>query len=231
MKRPVPTRKPTGRRDDGAATRLQILEAAGAVFAEKGAGHATGKEIAERAGSNSAAVNYYFGGVDGLYAEVLVEAHHRLMDLEFLQGVAGSAASAAEKLDTFLEGMVRAVLGPVSSGWALRVLGREMLHPSAAFQTLLAKEVLPKKQIVTGFLAEILGRAPDDPVVARCALSIIGPIALLIVGSPAMLQQVAPPAAVAGQVDAMVAHVRRFVQGGLAAVAAATDHGAPDEAG
>ena len=52
-----------GRRDDGATTRAQLLEAAGEIFAEKGLDRATGKEIADRAGTNSAAVNYYFGGL------------------------------------------------------------------------------------------------------------------------------------------------------------------------
>lgn len=223
MKRVTQRRKSSGRREDGSATRLQILEAAGEVFAEKGIGHATGKEIAERAGTNSAAVNYYFGGIDGLYSEVLVEAHHRLMDFEFLKKVAEAPGSPSEKLNIFLEGMVRAVLGPTSSNWALRVLGREMLHPSDALQTLLEREVLPKKQIVIGFVSEILGLPTDHPIVARCGLSIIGPIALLIVGSPSMLQHAAPQAAVANQVDDAVAHFQHFVMGGLSTIAAEVD--------
>lgn len=223
MKRATTRRKSSGRREDGVMTRLQILEAAGEVFAEKGVGHATGKEIAERAGTNSAAVNYYFGGVDGLYSEVLVEAHHRLMDLEFLRKVAEAPGASSEKLNTFLEGMIRAILGPTSSSWALRVLGREMLHPSEALQTLLEREVLPKKQIAFGFISEILGLPPDHPVVARCGLSVIGPIVLLIVGSPRMLEHAAPDSAVGDQVDAVVNHFQRFIRGGLSAIAADLD--------
>lgn len=224
MKRVILSRKPSGRRGDGAATRLQILEAAGEVFAEKGVGHATGKEIAERAGTNSAAVNYYFGGIDGLYSEVLVEAHHRLMDLEFLKKVADASGSASEKLNIFLEGMLRAILGPTTSSWALRVLGREILHPSDALQTLLEREVLPKKQIAIGFVSEILGLPPDHPVIARCGLSIIGPIALLLVGSSGVLQHAAPQSAVSDQVDAVVHHFQRFIMGGLSAIAAELEH-------
>jgi len=220
MKLASQRRKPAGRREDGATTRLQILEAAGKVFAEKGVGHATGKEIAERAGTNSAAVNYYFGGIEGLYSEVLIEAHHRLMDFEFLKNLAATPATPSAKLNAFIEGMIRAILGPASSSWVLRVLGREMLHPSAALQTLLDREVLPKKQITLGFVAEILGLPIDHPIVARCGLSIIGPIALLLVGSPEMLKHAAPSEAVAGQVDAVVQHFQRFITGGLSAIAA-----------
>lgn len=219
MKRVLNNHKQSGRREDGATTRLQILEAAGEVFAEKGVAHATGKEIAERADTNSAAVNYYFGGIDGLYSEVLIEAHHRLMDFEFLKKVAESPVTPAEKLSTFLEGMVRAILGPSSSNWFLRVLGREMLHPSEALNILLEREILPKKQLAMGFVSDILGLPPDHPVVMRCGLSIIGPIALLMFGSPEMLQQAAPQAAVSNQVDAAVNHFQRFVMGGLSAIA------------
>jgi len=219
MKRVTRIRKASGRREDGASTRLQILEAAGEVFAEKGVGHTTGKEIAERAGTNSAAVNYYFGGIDGLYSEVLVEAHHRLMDFEFLKKVADAPAPPSEKLNVFLEGMIRAVLGSGSPSWVLRVLGREMVNPSDALQTLLEREVLPKKEITLGFVSEILELPPNHPAVARCGLSIIGPIALLLIGSPSMLRHAAPQAAVSDQVDDVVNHFQRFITGGLSAIA------------
>jgi len=211
---------PSGRRNGGTATRLQILEAAGEVFAEKGAGHATGKEIVDRAGTNSAAINYYFGGIDGLYTEVLLEAHHRLMDLEVLKNLAQAPGEPAEKLNLFLDGTVRAILEPTSSSWALRVLGREMLDPSQALQTLLDQEVLPKKQIATGFISEILGLPVDHPAVVRSILGIIGPIMLLVMGSRSMLQVVAPQAVAADQADAMVRHFQLSVMGGLSAIAA-----------
>jgi len=56
------------------STRAQLLEVAGQVFSEKGFAGATGKEICERSGANSAAVVYHFGGMDNLYRAVLQEA-------------------------------------------------------------------------------------------------------------------------------------------------------------
>jgi AcrR family transcriptional regulator len=207
------------RRDDGAATKLQILEAAGAVFAEKGFGRTKAKEIAERAKTNSAAVNYYFGGIDGLYAEVLVEAHHRLIAYEFLKQVSDAPGDPRKKLDTFIDCMFRAVLGPASSTWPLRVLGREMLTPSPAFPSLLAREVLPKKQLAIRLIAEILGVSPDHPAVARCGLGVIAPFALLVMGHPQMLAQAAPTEDFA-DTDTVIRHFQTFIAGGLAAIAA-----------
>lgn len=221
-----PGRRLPGRREDGAATKQQILEAAGEIFAQKGVGRATGKEIAARAATNSAAVNYYFGGIDGLYAEVLVEAHHRLVDYDFLKKIAQAPGSAQDKLNALIDGAFRAVLGPRTSTWPLRVLGREMLQPSEAFPILLEREILPKKLLATGFVAEILGVTSDHPAVARCLPSILAPLGLLMIGSPQILEQAAPPAAFA-EIDTVIRHFQDFVAGGLAAIAAKLDRDGP----
>ena len=55
-----PQRPKRAQRSDGRSTRAVVLEAAGKVFAERGFAEATSKEICERAGTNGAAVNYYF---------------------------------------------------------------------------------------------------------------------------------------------------------------------------
>ena len=72
-------RKRSAPRRDGLSTRNMVLEAAGRVFAERGYAKSTSREICEKAGVNSAAINYYFGGKEGLYEEVLVEAHRQLV--------------------------------------------------------------------------------------------------------------------------------------------------------
>jgi TetR/AcrR family transcriptional regulator, regulator of cefoperazone and chloramphenicol sensitivity len=47
-------------------TRLQLLEAAGEVFAEVGFRDATVREICRRADANIAAINYHFGDKENL---------------------------------------------------------------------------------------------------------------------------------------------------------------------
>src|SRR5262245_30699124 len=80
-------------------TRRQLLEVAGEVFAEKGVHQATGKEICQKAGVNTAAVNYYFGGMEGLYAAVVAEAHKRLVSFETLSAAVAGKADARSKLE------------------------------------------------------------------------------------------------------------------------------------
>ncbi len=222
MARKTPRKLP-GRREDGATTKAQILEAAGEVFAEKGFDRATGKEIAERAGSNSAAVNYYYGGIEGLYTEVLIEAHRRLLTYDKLAALAEGPGEPAEKLTTLIGLITRTITGPSSSSWALRVLSREVLSPSPAFAVLLKQEILPKKLVITGLVGSVLGLPHDHPAVARCALNIMAPFALLLVGSGQVITQILPgltPAEPDAQ-EAIVEHFQRFALAGLTATAAA----------
>jgi AcrR family transcriptional regulator len=222
MPRKTPRTSP-GRREDGATTKAQILEAAGWVFAEKGFDRATGKEIAERAGSNSAAVNYYYGGIEGLYTAVLIEAHRRLLTYDKLVALAEGPGEAVGKLETLIGQIARTIIGPASSSWALRVLSREILSPSPAFPALVQQEILPKKLVVTGIIGEILGLAHDDPVVTRCALNIIAPFAMLLVGNKQIFTRILPGINSGGleAQEAMVQHFQRFAIAGLMATATA----------
>ena len=51
--------------------RERLLTAAAKLFARRGYGNVTVRNITNEAGTNMAMVSYYFGGRDGLYCEVL----------------------------------------------------------------------------------------------------------------------------------------------------------------
>ena len=55
-------------------TRAALIKAATSVFAEYGYDGGSVRLITQRAMANQAAVNYHFGGKDGLYREVLIAA-------------------------------------------------------------------------------------------------------------------------------------------------------------
>lgn len=64
----------SGRRTrDAAASRRALLEAAGALFHERGYNGATVREIGDRSGVDPALIARYFGGKEGLYLAVLAE--------------------------------------------------------------------------------------------------------------------------------------------------------------
>src|SRR3984957_8274648 len=84
--------------DVSRSTRERLLETAGEIFAEKGFDRATGKEICARAGANVAAINYYFGSIEGLYAAVLEEAQRRFITFDAIAAAVAEKSGAKAKL-------------------------------------------------------------------------------------------------------------------------------------
>ena len=139
---PSPRLKRAQRRD-GRSTRAVVLDAAGKVFAERGFGEATSKEICERAGTNNAAVNYYFGGKEGLYEEVLVEAHRQMLSLEDLNDIVASDASPEDKLRVFLGHIIRTAMNAPEL-WGIRIFLRELASPSPFVPRFIRTTALPQ---------------------------------------------------------------------------------------
>ncbi|OPF80203.1 TetR family transcriptional regulator [Streptomyces antioxidans] len=86
-----------GQRRDARNTRRRLLEAAAALFAERGYERATVRDIADRAGVNQALLFRYFGSKRALFGEVIahngaeqlrITAPHELLDAA-LRGLLG----------------------------------------------------------------------------------------------------------------------------------------------
>ncbi len=200
-------------------TRRRLLEAAGQVFAELGFDRATGKEICERAGTNTAAVNYYFGGIDGLYAAVIREARDRLVTTEMVKAAVAGKADGRGKLEAILELLARAVTGPAIATWAPRVLMREMAAPSAAREDM-EKEFLTRSGILRGVVAELTGLPEDHPAVARGCVSVIGACFPLFLMDRRMLKRMFPALGLTPEdAPALARHLLQFSLAGLAAIA------------
>jgi len=208
------------RRSYRQGTRTELLEAAGHVFAEKGFDRATGKEICERAGANSAAINYYFGGMDGLYAAVLEEANSRLVPLESVTAAIAQKTSARAKLQAIIELVVEKLLGPISSSWVLGVISREILLPTSALERLYETQGVPKARIAKSIIGELMGLPEDHPGVARGCISVMAPMLLLFVADRSGLKRLFPTLSLtSNEAKVLSRHLVRFALGGLSAVA------------
>ena len=207
------------RRSYRQGTRTELLEAAGHVFAEKGFDRATGKEICERAGANSAAINYYFGGMDGLHAAVLEEANRRLVPLESVTAAIAQKTSARAKLEAIIELVVEKLLGPISSSWVLGVISREILLPTSALEHLFETQGLPKVRIAKSIIGELMGLPEDHPAVSRGCISVMAPLLLLFVADRYGLKRLFPTLSLtSNEAKVLSRHLVRFALGGLSAV-------------
>jgi TetR/AcrR family transcriptional regulator, regulator of cefoperazone and chloramphenicol sensitivity len=155
------------------ATRRQLLEAAGEVFAEVGFRSATVREICQRAGANVAAINYHFGDKETLYVEVLRYAHGKALDKYPLLLGLSEDAPAEKKLHAFVHSLLLRIFEKGPTSWHGRLMSREMMEPTAALDSLIEERIRPMNIVLWKIIAEILGCEPADDLVLRCAFSVV----------------------------------------------------------
>ncbi|WP_313301340.1 TetR/AcrR family transcriptional regulator [Diaphorobacter sp.] len=204
-------------RTDGDQTSQRILEAACALFADKGFAETTSKAIAERADVDLASINYHFGSRGGLYQAALVHAHAQLVARRQLEAIDACDKPAQEKLIAFIDTLLNAAFS--EQGWPLRLLAREVMSPSSYFSALMTQEIQPKIAILQRILSEALGLPAGHPALLRSLVSIAAPCLMVAVAggaaTPGPVQQVRH-----GGKQAFAEHLRTFVLAGLAAVSA-----------
>ena len=159
-------------RADGILARRRLLEAALPLFAAKGYQQTSTREIADAAGANLAAINYYFGDKAGLYRAVFSES---------LCADAKSASpldnAAGQPLETLLAGFFRDFLAPLQNGapvdLVMRLHFRELLDPSGVLGQEHDAELAALYTGLASLLTQRLGLADMDADIQRLAHSII----------------------------------------------------------
>jgi len=139
--------------DSRAETHRQLLEAAGAVFAEAGFRNATVREICHRAGANIAAVNYHFGDKETLYTEVLRYAHGRALEKYPLLPDIGPDAPPEKKLRAFIHSFLQRIFDKGPTAWQGKLMSREMIEPTAALDSLVQERLRPMAEQLRAIVA------------------------------------------------------------------------------
>ena len=197
----------------------RLLDAAGQVFAEQGFEAATGKEIAERAGVSPAGVNYHFGSLEGLYAAVLEAARDRLVASEAFAEIVGRPGPPKRKLRALIRVVVSAIKAG-ESGWALRLIGREVTSPSPVGLKLMVSTVGPRARLLRTLVGEIVGLSEDDPRVALACISMVAPLQLLLIADRQIVRGMHPALDLSAMDEEMLAdHFFTFAMAGLARIA------------
>lgn len=154
--------------------RERILEAAGEIFAEFGFRGATVRKICERAKVNVAAINYYFGGKEKLYSEVLRHWHDfAVKKYPLLFGV-GEDAPAEEQLRGFIRSFLFRLLDKGKPAWFGKLMMREMTEPTRAFERLVKEIVRPRDRVLASIVRKMITTPVSDEEIRLCCASIIG---------------------------------------------------------
>ena len=157
----------------GNEPRERILSAAGREFAERGYESATVRDICLAAGVNVAAVNYYFGDKQRLYIESVKHAHEqRAGQVPLPEWTAGTPPQ--QKLRDFVGNLLERMLGFGQPPWQVRLMMREVLHPTDACRELVEDYVRPRFELLVSILDELVDDRLSQTELRRVALSIIG---------------------------------------------------------
>jgi AcrR family transcriptional regulator len=170
--------------NNNSETETRLLEAAGEIFAEYGYRGATVRQICEKAGANVAAVNYHFGDKDGLYLAVLRFVHKTQAEKYPHTVGLDSSASAERKLRAYIRSLLYRVFAEGRPGWHMKLITREMLEPTRAFDTLVREAARPLHQELMSIVRELLSPDASDKAVRLCTLSILGQMVYYVRARP-----------------------------------------------
>ncbi|MHB8813502.1 MAG: CerR family C-terminal domain-containing protein [Steroidobacteraceae bacterium] len=185
----------------GEHTRQRLLEAGIELFAELGYERASTRAIARRAGVSLPALQYYFGGKEGL---------HRACAEYITEDVRSRLGPAAERVRRSLGSrdltraelleLLRAVVEPFLEGlaterpesWAL-FFARAQGEHSAAFEAIFEQIGRRLLATVMEIVSRILGPSAASPEVAIRSVFIVGQLTLVRRARPIMLRALGWP--------------------------------------
>jgi AcrR family transcriptional regulator len=201
-------------------TRARLLNAAARLFAERGLAKVTVRDICKKARANVAAVNYHFGGKDGLYRAVVETAIATMQSTTAAARAAGEGKPPDERIRAYVSVFLQRILGKGNETWIHQLMLRELSDPTQALD-MVAEEVLrPRTAYLCGVIGELIGCPADDPRVMRCALSVQSQFnSMLWSQAVARMMHAAdiPPVTL----DEIAEHITRFSLGGISAMTSA----------
>jgi len=171
----------------GEDTRRRILETALEIFASEGYDGASTRQLAERAGVNLPAIQYYFGSKEGLYRAVIdsiieaTEAHMAPLSAKIKAALASPDTPRETLLELFCE-MLESFVSLVSGG--KQVESKRLLFARAEVDDTPGIELLHEsgmRQIFQPCLemaGRLLGRSTDDPETVLRTLTLFGQVTI-----------------------------------------------------
>ncbi|QDL56819.1 TetR/AcrR family transcriptional regulator [Rhodoferax aquaticus] len=168
-------------RSDGLEARNRLLDAALALFAEKGFAKTSTREIALAAQVNIASISYYFGDKEGLYRAVFADPRSNPnIDPADLDG-------PHIGLEQALSIILRSFVEPMKQGHlmqqCMKLHFREMLEPTGVWQEEIDTNIKPAHAALVAALGRHLGVVGVDDDLHRLAFAISSLGMMLHVGS------------------------------------------------
>ncbi|HYL97923.1 MAG TPA: CerR family C-terminal domain-containing protein [Blastocatellia bacterium] len=165
-------------REDDARTKL--LNAASRLFAARGFGGVSVRELAQEAGVNIASVNYHFGSKENLYLDVvrlkfreIREAHwNSRAVLEAEQ--ADTPEAARQAIRRFIAEYMESIVGPNEPDQFFLLMAREMMEPTIAIDVVVEEFIEPRFKLMEKLIGTLRPDLAGTRKAKLCAMSIAG---------------------------------------------------------
>lgn len=157
---------PAAAKVPSAITRLSLLDTAERLFAERGIDGTSVRDITKAAAANVSAVNYHFGGKDGLVEAVFFRRLAPLNDrrLTRLAAAVKQSGDAPVPLESILDSFIRPSVDELRTGGYsdhfLRLMGRCLQEPNPKLETFLVGVFA---EVVSTFNPHFLRALPGLP--------------------------------------------------------------------
>lgn len=171
----------------GIETRQALIAAATEVFLAQGFRAARVKDITDRAGARLSAINYHFGGKEGLYLAVL--QHHAEIAVTRTPLPEFDAGQPLEtRFRAFVRTMVFRMVDPANPSRIGSLMVREAINPTPALEVMFERFSRPQSEALFGLMREHFGPDASYDLLARASLSVVGQIMVYVALKPLVLK-------------------------------------------
>jgi AcrR family transcriptional regulator len=160
-------------------TRERILKAAQSLFADHGYKDTSVRALITKARVNQAAINYHFGGKDGLYREVLRAAIRALTEHQLAHAEEMKGLPREEALAEFIKYQLRPLTARDQINRDYRILNWETLRPTAVYRKLVSEEATPFLGLAIDLMRRFMPKA-DQRTLMMAAIWLMGQCAIFI---------------------------------------------------
>lgn len=164
-------------------TKERIHQAALELFSEHGLGGASVRDICARAKANIAAVNYYFGGKDALYAAVVKTVFEDTYQIAPMPTLADAPSEPEGQLALWIDWYVRRQLDP-RAALLMTFLRREIAEPTPMLQEIVDNSIAPIYQELRTIVGALLPAGTSEEQLSLHCGQINGPLVMRVLLTP-----------------------------------------------
>jgi TetR/AcrR family transcriptional regulator, regulator of cefoperazone and chloramphenicol sensitivity len=196
-------------------SRSRVLDAACKILGKKGYRDARSADICRQAGTNVAAVNYYFGSKASLYTEAWRQAFEKDIIPDPPDAV---DATPEERLSARIHALVRKFCDHGAGGQFTRMYLMELANPTGLIDDSWRELIEPRRRHLIGTIRDLIGSAATDEDIWFCELSIINQCRALLMLNRRDLEYLVQQPLTPELINRLADHVTQFSLAGIYAI-------------